>query len=449
MPASGRAAPPSAGGILLLLLTAGGAAAALAVGPSQLTGGPIASAGFPPDFGARAYAHVVSIVGASPRPASSAGERKVAIYVQNQFRRMGLKVAVEEFEFGSYEIESAQLHVGGLTCRPSLVAFNPYAGVFRFEGVATLVERRGQDSGALPDVENGYLVSAEPEDFFPLMFKKPRLLVFVDRSELARLTASDERRFALTISGRPVRLTSANVIGEVAGNAGASRQIIVSAHLDAYRTSPGASDNASGVGVLVELARHFKSLGPRLKTRVTLVGFGAEELGVLGSRAYVSKHSRELRDCVLNLNVDAIGGPTGPFVVTLGGVSGGGAHIGEQLFPPDLMDKAWEGLDGDWRLLDPRLLQAATAANRPEWIKHIVDACSNALDIAIEHTGNSGSDDLSFTQAGVPATSVGYGGGPQHSPEDDLGHVRKANLTTVGRLVACIVERIGDGSVAR
>jgi len=65
MPASGRAAPPSAGGILLLLLTAGGVAAALAVGPSRLTGRPFASADFPPDFGDRAYTHVVSIVGAS------------------------------------------------------------------------------------------------------------------------------------------------------------------------------------------------------------------------------------------------------------------------------------------------------------------------------------------------------------------------------------------------
>jgi Zn-dependent M28 family amino/carboxypeptidase len=281
------------------------------------------------------------------------------------------------------------------------------------------------------------------------MFRKPKLLVFVDRSELARLTASDERRFALTISGRPVRLTSANVIGEVAGNAGASRQIIVSAHLDAYRTSPGASDNASGVGVLIELARHFKSLGPRLKTRVTLVGFGAEELGVLGSRAYVSKHAQDLRDCVLQVNIDAIGGPSGPFVVTLGGVSGLPAHVGEHLFPPDLMDKAWEGVDSGWRLLDLRLLTAAKATNRPEWLKLIVDECSNALGIGVEHSGNSGSDDLSFTQAGVAATSVGYGGGPQHSPEDAVGQVRKANLTAVGRLVACVVEGAGAGPSRR
>jgi hypothetical protein len=54
-------------------------------------------------------------------------------------------------------------------------------------------------------------------------------------------------------------------------------ELVLGAHIDTVRTSPGADDNASGVAVLLELARRYKAAPPR-NLRITFALFGAEEV---------------------------------------------------------------------------------------------------------------------------------------------------------------------------
>ena len=61
--------------------------------------------------------------------------------------------------------------------------------------------------------------------------------------------------------------------------------IVIGAHYDAVPGCPGADDNATGVAVLLELARYFFEHSPRRP--IHLVAFDLEEYGLLGSRAYV------------------------------------------------------------------------------------------------------------------------------------------------------------------
>ena len=61
---------------------------------------------------------------------------------------MGLTTVVEEFEFGSYEIENMLLRLSGSTFRPVFVAFHPYAGTFRFEGLAHFIDPQDLSSVA-------------------------------------------------------------------------------------------------------------------------------------------------------------------------------------------------------------------------------------------------------------------------------------------------------------
>lgn len=67
--------------------------------------------------------------------------------------------------------------------------------------------------------------------------------------------------------------------------------------------SPGADDNASGVSVMLEVARVCSEHPPE-NVEITFVGFGAEEQGLKGSEAFLN----EFPAPDLFLNIDSVGG---------------------------------------------------------------------------------------------------------------------------------------------
>ena len=84
-----------------------------------------------------------------------------------------------------------------------------------------------------------------------------------------------------------------NVVGNLNRQPGDSREsrnshsILIGAHYDTVPDSPGADDNASGVAAMLECARVLSELGS--DREVTFVAFDAEEIGLLGSAAYVAR----------------------------------------------------------------------------------------------------------------------------------------------------------------
>ena len=83
---------------------------------------------------------------------------------------------------------------------------------------------------------------------------------------------------------------AANVLGDIPGSDLADELVMLGAHFDTWHASPNASDNTSGVAVMLEAARILKAVGiePRRTIRIAL--WAGEEQGLFGSRAYVSKH---------------------------------------------------------------------------------------------------------------------------------------------------------------
>ncbi|MEM9482273.1 MAG: M20/M25/M40 family metallo-hydrolase [Cyanobacteria bacterium P01_F01_bin.116] len=103
--------------------------------------------------------------------------------------------------------------------------------------------------------------------------------------------------------------TSANIIAEREGSSG--KQILIGAHYDTapsetreHSTLEGTNDNASGVGVLLELAQR---LDLETTHTVKFILFGAEEVGFVGSRYYVSSMSEEaIRNTLVMVNLDGL-----------------------------------------------------------------------------------------------------------------------------------------------
>jgi Zn-dependent M28 family amino/carboxypeptidase len=89
-----------------------------------------------------------------------------------------------------------------------------------------------------------------------------------------------------------------NIVAERTGTVKTAGTILVGAHYDTVYQSPGADDNASGVAVVLEVARMFAQPTAR---GLQLVLFDKEETGLLGSQAYVKKltNIKNLRGAVV------------------------------------------------------------------------------------------------------------------------------------------------------
>ncbi|MFX8999826.1 M20/M25/M40 family metallo-hydrolase, partial [Acinetobacter baumannii] len=65
--------------------------------------------------------------------------------------------------------------------------------------------------------------------------------------------------------------------------------VMIGAHLDSWHTGTGATDNAAGSAVMMEVIRILKTIGIQNKRTIRIGLWGGEEEGLLGSRGYVKK----------------------------------------------------------------------------------------------------------------------------------------------------------------
>lgn len=176
---------------------------------------------------------------------------------------------------------------------------------------------------------------------------------------------------------------------------------LVGAHLDTVPQAPGAEDNASGVAVMLELARAASVRPPRVP--VVFVAFAAEEprgdgeaLHHFGSRSYVERMpSVQRRNLVGMVSLDRVS--VGSAVPVCTGTSGESP-------------------------LRSALLRTARRAGIP------ATACTNTA-----------SDHWSFELEGLPAVRIGGTPYPEYHSANDTPHVVSAGadqLRRVGRLLS-------------
>lgn len=100
-----------------------------------------------------------------------------------------------------------------------------------------------------------------------------------------------------------------NVIGYLEGENNDS-VVVITGHYDHlgrvnHSIFPGASDNASGTAMVLELAKYFSKNKPKYKTVFML--FGAEEAGIVGSYKYVESPLFPLKQIKFLVNLDIMG----------------------------------------------------------------------------------------------------------------------------------------------
>lgn len=175
--------------------------------------------------------------------------------------------------------------------------------------------------------------------------------------------------------------------------------LAVGAHLDTVVASPGAEDNASGVGVLLAVAEALG--GRRSRLPVVLIAFGSEEPRGegdahhhYGSRAYVaSLAGAERRSLRGMISLDRVG-------------VGAAVPVGS---PRDELDEPTRAV-----------LRAARRVDVP----------------TLPETGQQSSDHWSFAREGLPGVRLGSTSYAQyHSPDDLPAVVDPGQLARTARVV--------------
>lgn len=417
-----------------LLVAVGTASAAAPPDAGLATPAPLA-----PDFADRVVAMAASLAERGPRPAGSPGERAAERAVTEALRAAGLKVERETFTFEDFETKTSDLKLAGRTVPPVVVGFDPFRGPFEFEGEALAVKGGGKPPA---EVAGRIVVTDHPLVLLMLLDEKPALVVCVGEADFAAFAAGASRTVSLRVTGERRRRESANLVATVGPEAPRSRRVLVTAHLDAWQASPGANDDGTGLGALVELARHFKAHEKRLTVPVTFVAFGAEEVGALGSRVFVHRHRADLDDLEMVLNLDTLGGAEGPWIGSKPGVEGVSGPRRESRIPAEIADEPWEALDGSWRLLHPGMVPMLVTTCYPDWLQQVVGEC--AKDLGLEpRQRNLVSDHRTFMQAGVPAISIQSGQHTIHSAGDTGEKLRAETIGKAGALAAAVLWKVG------
>ena len=118
----------------------------------------------------------------------------------------------------------------------------------------------------------------------------------------------------LDVTARNEPTESVNVVADIGPET--DEVVVLTSHVDAHDIAEGANDNGAGTAMVCEAARLLRQVEDDLDTRVRLVPFGSEEIGLQG--AYHAASTWDLDEVRCVINVDGAGSSRNLLVRTNG-----------------------------------------------------------------------------------------------------------------------------------
>ncbi len=221
------------------------------------------------------------------------------------------------------------------------------------------------------------------------------------------------------------RVEASNVIGYIPGKNNKDEEdkyLLISAHFDHVGTGPdgrvynGALDNASGTGMMLELARAIKESGKKPTKTIIFAAFNAEESGLFGSDYYaLQNYARDsqfyIRDTKV-INIDMIGSKE---------------EVNLELDTGPIFS-----------------VDSSIQIENKEMINNINELGEElGLDIKTDQYSYS-SDHWSFNpRGGVALTMTHLSTDLVHTPYDDISNVDKERLVNPGQLLLKTIDYYG------
>jgi len=274
------------------------------------------------------------------RAVSTPGYDASVDYIAGALRDKGFDVQTPEFEFSAFDAEPGTVSRGGRDFEATALEYTTgtagvtaplvaapiddspgctpgdYAGL-PVDGAVVLVDRGvcpfAEKAAVAADLGAAALVVANNVDGKMMggtLGEDSTVtipVVSVSMADGAQLRTG-QGDVAVRIEASTRKMTSRNVIAQT--TTGSTQDVVVvGAHLDSVPEGPGINDNGSGSAAILETALQLGS-SPDVRNAVRFAFWGAEEIGLVGSRRYIeSLDSDQLRDIALYLNFDMVASP--------------------------------------------------------------------------------------------------------------------------------------------
>ena len=186
--------------------------------------------------------------------------------------------------------------------------------------------------------------------------------------------------------------------------------VIIGGHMDSWHAATGATDNGTGVAVMMEVARILKAIDIKPRRTIRIVLWSGEEQGLLGSRGYVKNHF--------------------------------GNRLTMELKPEQAKVSAYYNLDNGGGKVRGIYAQNNEAVEPifAAWLAPFAD--SGATTVTIKNTGST--DHISFDEVGIPGFQfiqdpLEYGSRTHHTNMDSYDRVSKSDLEQAAVVIASFV----------
>ena len=134
--------------------------------------------------------------------------------------------------------------------------------------------------------------------------------VMISYSQAEELKAYDGQEIEFRINQNQEERSAHNIVLDIPGSGQDQNLTLLVGHYDSVARSHGSCDNAAGSVCLLQAAEYFSVHKPKRDLRI--IWFSGEEMGLLGSTAYMEAHKDELQKRLrLVINIDLAGDPIG------------------------------------------------------------------------------------------------------------------------------------------
>ena len=280
------------------------------------------------------------------RTSGSKNELKAAKTIADECQKTGLKPKIESFKVDAYEIKKCELKFINPSKKVSFVGVGMSGNTPKNGITKDLVYISSYEDALISDIKDKivlyaskmldhkvYKVFADKQpagiilatgdvyldnkeiDLDPYKYRSRHYdlakipAVCIKMTDAEKLLENFPKKAYINLQQKEYKVDSHNVVCDIKGIKKTNEIIGFTAHYDSVAYSKGAYDNASGSACILELLHYFKDHKPDRTLR--FIWCGSEEDGLLGSKAYINAHPKELDKFVFVINVDMVAATIG------------------------------------------------------------------------------------------------------------------------------------------